>query len=158
MPCTAARAVSWGRAADQRRMTRPLLMSQGSRRASSPMESFPSGRQRRFGIKTRTLHFRVDGLAQDRERWTLLLHSFDHLQLGARYRVSIGKDHRPVGTWDVPAGWDAAEAFYPVELTRADFTATGRLIVHIESDQPPLVHWWKDGGFVAALHAFWIAG
>lgn len=116
------------------------------------------GPAKTFWYHPRTLHFRVDGLAQDRDRWTLLLHSFDHLQLGARYRVSIGKDHRPVGTWDVPADWAAAAAFYPVELTRADFTATGRLIVHIESDQSPLVHWWKEGGFVAALHAFWIAG
>jgi len=84
------------------------------------------------------------------------LHTFDPQGLGAAYRVAVGSEKRPVGHWTVPVSADDPGAFFPVEVTTRDLDARGRVAFEIKADQTALVHWWKDGGFIAALHAFWV--
>ncbi len=119
--------------------------------------SFGPGRA--FWYHPRGLHFRITGLKDGAEttdaRWTVLLHSFDPQGLGAAYRVAVGPEKRAVGRWEVPVVAEAPEAFFPVEVTARDLDARGRVSFEIRSDQTSLIHWWKDGGFIAALHAFW---
>jgi hypothetical protein len=112
-----------------------------------------------FWYHPRGLHFRIYGLGeqlQAGERGTLLLHSFDPQKLSACYKVEVGPLHRSVGKWNLPESSDSAEAFFPVEFSADDLDSKGRLTVSIGSDQKALVHWWREGGFIAAIHALWV--
>ena len=117
------------------------------------------GPGRAFWYHPRSLHFRIGGLNDaakaDDARWTVLLHTFDPQGLGAAYLVSVGSGKRAVGRWKVPVTADDPGAFFPVEVTTRDLDARGRVAFEIKADQMALVHWWKDGGFIATLHAFW---
>jgi hypothetical protein len=118
------------------------------------------GPGRAFWYHPRGLHFRISGLndaaKSDDASWTVLLHTFDPQGLGAAYRVFVGSGKRAVGRWQVPVAADDPGAFFPVEVTARDLDARGRVAFEIKADQTALVHWWKDGGFIAALHAFWV--
>lgn len=113
-----------------------------------------------FWYHPRGLHFRIYGLGdvmKTGELWTLLLNSYDPLRLGARYEVAIGRQHRSLGKWTLPNAANESAAFFPVEFTVEDLDEKGRLTVSVRSDQKALVHWWKEGGFIAAIHAVWLA-
>jgi len=116
--------------------------------------SFGPGRA--FWYHPRTLHFRIDGITPGEGKWAFLLHAFDPLGMSASYRVSVGRERRSVGLWVLPKSQDSEDAFFPIELDRSDFDEKGRLFVQLMADQKPLVHWWEEGGFIAALHAFWL--
>jgi hypothetical protein len=112
-----------------------------------------------FWYHPRTLHFRITGVRPPAagERLTLLLNSYDPLALGARYRLRVGPKHRDLGLWTLPADPKAEGAFFTIQLTAHDFNARGHVSVEVKADQKSLVRWWDEGGFIAALHAFWVA-
>ena len=116
------------------------------------------GPGRSFWYHPRGLHFRVGGLKAegDGDRWTVLLHSFDPQRLGAVYRVGVGTDKRAAGVWRLPETAHDPAACFPVELTAAGIDAHGRAAFELRSDQPGRIHWWRDGGYIAALHALWV--
>ncbi|WPJ96757.1 hypothetical protein SH580_03435 [Coraliomargarita algicola] len=112
-----------------------------------------------FWYHPRSLHFRIYGLGDSMKtgaRWTLLLHSFDPQHLDVNYRLSVGAQERPVGRWAGPENAGDGSAFYPIEFTADDLDARGRLLVSVYSDQKALVHWWRERGFIAAVHALWV--
>lgn len=118
-----------------------------------------SGPGQSFWYHPRGLHFRIYGLGdamQAGESWTLLLNSFDPQELDACYRVSVGRSHRSVGEWTLPKCPKDPLAFFPIKFTAADLDDRGRLTISVASKQKALVHWWKEGGFIAAVHAFWL--
>jgi hypothetical protein len=109
-----------------------------------------------FWYHPRTLGFRIDGFPTNHpeKRWKLLLHTFDPQQLDSRYLVSTAANQ--FGQWSVPSNPEDAGAFYVVEVRGRDINARGELTVTLQADQTPLLHWWKDKGFIAALHALWV--
>ncbi len=109
-----------------------------------------------FWYHPRNLPFRVDGFPSNttQHHWKLILHSFDPQSLDAQYRVVVGK--RDCGLWKLPTSADSPEAFFCVDLHAADINSQGQLSVLIKTDQTQLLHWWKDRGFIAAIHALWI--
>lgn len=112
-----------------------------------------------FWYHPRTLHFRITGVRPPAsgEKLTLLLNSYDPLALGARCRVRVGAKHRDLGVWTFPDNPKSADAFLAIELAPEDFDARGRLSVEMRADQKALVRWWDERGFIAALHALWLA-
>ncbi len=113
-----------------------------------------------FWYHPRGLHFRIDGLpgtAGGNGRWTVLLHGFDPTGTGARHRLQVGPEKRDLGVWIVPEGAEQPEAFRSVEISERDIDAQGRVVFHMLTDQTPLVRWWSEGGFIAGLHALWVA-
>ncbi|MGE9296060.1 MAG: hypothetical protein ACQKBV_07235 [Puniceicoccales bacterium] len=112
-----------------------------------------------FWYHPRGLHFRVFGLRDKMkpgERWILLLNSFDPQQLNACYDVSFGVAHRKAGQWALPLSATDSAAFFPIEFTVEDLDGRGQLSVSVRSNQKSLVHWWEEGGFIAAVHAIWL--
>lgn len=112
-----------------------------------------------FWYHPRTLHFRITGVRPPApgEKLTLLLNTYDPLALDARCRVRVGAKHRDLGVWTFPADPKSPAAFLAVELAPEDFDARGRLSVEMKADQKALVRWWSERGFIAALHALWVA-
>ncbi|AWI08150.1 hypothetical protein [Ereboglobus luteus] len=109
----------------------------------------------------RGLTFRIYGLdalakANPSRKWTILLHSFSPLGDEMRYQVSIETERRSCGQWIVPS-YDAGGAFFAIQTTPADLDARGRLTIKLQTDQKQILYWWREKGFVAALHALWVA-
>ncbi|MET0263064.1 MAG: hypothetical protein ABW223_09220, partial [Rariglobus sp.] len=111
-----------------------------------------------FWYHPRTLHFRITGVQPPSagESLTLLLNAYDPLSLGARYRLRVGPKHRDLGLWTLPGDPKAETAFFTIPLTADDFNSRGHVSVEVKADQKALVRWWDEGGFIAAIHAFWI--
>ncbi|MDR1305839.1 MAG: hypothetical protein LBK76_11555 [Verrucomicrobiales bacterium] len=94
------------------------------------------------------------GLADSQRRWKLLLHSFDPQRLGARYRVAL--NGKKAGDWPLPVTPDDPGAWFAIPVTVSDLDANGGLRVLLGADQQKLVYWWRERGFIAALHALWV--
>ena len=117
------------------------------------------GPGRAFWYHPRGISFKIEGLnrsAGAAGRWTILLHTFDPLGLNVRYRVMAGENVREAGTWEVPVDAGAEQAFYAVTAEAGDLDARGRLQISLRTDQTQVLDWWKDKGFIAAVHAFWV--
>jgi hypothetical protein len=112
-----------------------------------------------FWYHPRTLHFRITGVRPPTadEKITLLLNAYDPLSLGARYHVRVGAKHRDLGLWTLPDNPQTDGAFFTITLSPEDFNQRGHVSISLTADQKPLVRWWDERGFIAALHAFWIA-
>lgn len=109
-----------------------------------------------FWYHPRHMSFRIDGFPTGpaANRWKILLHTFDPLGQEAHYKVLVGS--RQAGAWQVPTRADSPEAFLELEIQPGDINSRGELTVCLNVDQPPLLHWWKDRGSIAALHALWV--
>lgn len=109
-----------------------------------------------FWYHPRNMSFRIDGFPKDQpnRRWKILLHSFDPQKLNARYRVMVGA--RETGLWTLPTTAYDGGAFFEIELKPGDINDHGQLPFLIKTEQTPLLHWWKDKGFIAAIHALWV--
>lgn len=109
-----------------------------------------------FWYHPRNMPFRIDGFPKDQpdRHWKILLHSFDPQKLNARYRVMVGA--REVGLWTLPTTAYGEGAFFEIELKPGDINDHGQLPFLIKTEQTPLLHWWKDKGFIAAIHALWV--
>ena len=109
-----------------------------------------------FWYHPRNLPFRIDGFPKGtgERRWKLILHSFDPQALDAHYQVVVG--NRECGLWKLPTTAESEDAFFSVNLTPADINSKGQLCVLIKTQQTQLLHWWKDRGFIAAIHALWM--
>ncbi|XHR30639.1 MAG: hypothetical protein ACFUZC_08760 [Chthoniobacteraceae bacterium] len=106
-----------------------------------------------FWYHPRGLSFRIDGFPAGR-RWKLLFHSFDPLKLDARYRIFVGS--REAGLWTLPCDPQDNAAFFELELRPEDISAEGNVALRFATDQTQILHWWKDRGYIAALHALWV--
>ncbi|OAM90582.1 hypothetical protein OH491_02295 [Termitidicoccus mucosus] len=117
------------------------------------------GPGRAFWYHPRGLCARISGLpaATGASRWTVLLHSFDPFGLDAAYRVKVGRSKRDAGRWSVPVTPDDARTFFAFEADDADLDSRGRLAIHLATDQKQILRWWDERGFIAALHALWVA-
>lgn len=111
-----------------------------------------------FWYHPRSLSFRIDGFPKTAvaHQWKVLLHSFDPQEMAACYKVSIGS--REVGLWKVSATPYEAGSFLEIEIKPEDLNSRGNLSILLKSEQKPLLYWWKDRGFIAALHGLWIIG
>lgn len=109
-----------------------------------------------FWYHPRHMPFRIDGFPKEHiaRRWKVLLHTFDLQKLNARYRVVVGS--REAGIWTLPTRAYDEGAFFEIELKPGDVDDRGQLSFHIKTEQTQLLHWWKDKGFIAAIHALWI--
>ncbi len=111
------------------------------------------GPGRSFWYHPRLLPIRIAGLAPGKKR-TLILHAFDPLGLDVKYHVFAGA--RKVGSWNVPTSPLKDEAFFKVKIDEQDIDSLGQLDLRVATDQCPILHWWGDKGFIAAIHALWI--
>ena len=64
---------------------------------------------------------------------------------------------REVGKWILPTEYNAPTAFFAFEVVEKDLDRQGNLQVTLRTDQKQIIHWWDERGFIAALHALWIA-
>lgn len=106
-----------------------------------------------FWYHPRSLPIRIEGL-DPKHRWKVLLHTFDPLALGAKYDLFAGK--RNVGRWDVPTATDNPDSFFEITLSPTDLDPEGGVTLRIVASQQKILHWWRDKGFIAAVHAMWI--
>jgi len=111
------------------------------------------GPGRSFWYHPRGLPIHITGLDLG-SHYKILLHTFDPLGLNVKYVVSTGA--REFGCWKVPASPLDPGTFFEVELLPSDMDSRGEVDLHIRSNQRALLHWWKDKGYIAAVHALWI--
>jgi hypothetical protein len=116
--------------------------------------SFGPGRS--FWYHPRGLSFKIRAAESEQQAGlSVLLNSFDPLGLDASYKVRA--QGRDLGIWKLPASPFDEQAWFRVELTKEDFSPDGHASISLATNQVQLLHdWWKDRGFIAALHALWI--
>jgi hypothetical protein len=114
------------------------------------------GPGRSFWYHPRGLGFIIRVSEADREKGLhLLLNTFDPLGLDASYRVR-SQSHE-FGIWKLPASPFDHNAWFSLTLKKADLNPDGTAFVSLTANQTPVLDdWWKDRGFIAALHALWI--
>lgn len=108
----------------------------------------------------RGLTFRIYGLnalakTNPHAEWTILLHSFAPFGDEMRYEVLAGVDRRAFGQWVVPS-YEAGGAFFTLRATATDLDVRGRLSIALRTGQKQILYWWREKGFIAALHALWV--
>lgn len=116
--------------------------------------SFGPGRS--FWYHPRGLSFKIHAAeAEQQAGLSVLLNSFDPLGLDASYRVSVRG--RKLGIWKLPSSSFDEQAWFRIDLKKEDFSPDGRASIVLGTNQTGLLDdWWKDRGFIAALHALWI--
>lgn len=116
--------------------------------------SFGPGRS--FWYHPRGLTFKAHLAEADRANGVhVLLNTFDPLGLDAVYDVRA--NGRGLGTWKLPASPLDDGAWFSIELKKEDFSPDGRVAISLGAKQTGVLDdWWKDRGFIAALHALWI--
>lgn len=114
------------------------------------------GPGRSFWYHPRSLTFKMCVAEPDQQNGlNVLLNSFDPLGLNASYRVGV--EGRDLGIWKLPASAFDDQAWFPVELKKEDFSREGHAAISLSANQVGVLDdWWKDRGFIAALHALWI--
>lgn len=115
--------------------------------------SFGPGRS--FWYHPRGLTFKLRVAEADRAKGVhVLLNTFDPLGLNASYQVQA--NGRKLGAWKLPASPFDDHAWFSVHLKKTDFSPDGHAAISFSVNQEGLLDdWWKDRGFIAALHALW---
>jgi hypothetical protein len=116
--------------------------------------SFGPGRS--FWYHPRGLTFKMHVAEADRVNGVhVLLNSFDPLGLDASYEVLA--NGRKLGKWKLPASPFDEHAWFSLKLKKEDFSPDGHAAISFAVNQVGLLDdWWKDHGFIAALHALWV--
>jgi hypothetical protein len=116
--------------------------------------SFGPGRS--FWYHPRGLTFKIRLAEADRVNGVhVLLNSFDSLGLDASYHVHAGS--QKLGIWKLPRSPLDETAWFSVKLAKSDFSPDGHAAISFSVNQVGLLDdWWKDRGFIAALHALWV--
>lgn len=110
-----------------------------------------------FWCHPRGLTFKIRGIpaAMRAQPLTVVMHSFDPLKLGARYRIRIAGEVRE--HWSLPVDPFEASAWHRLEIRPEWINAKGEVAITLLCDQTPVLQdWWKERGFVAGLHALWV--
>jgi len=105
-----------------------------------------------FWYHPRFLTFKIQGLDKlPPGPRRLVLNTFDPFGIGACYRLFL--DRTEFSSWTLPTDASSPEAWRELALPETASKVSVRLV----SDQTPVLeHWWREKGFIAALHALWI--